>query len=334
MKDKISVIIPVYNVSDYLERCLNSVINQTYNNLEIILVNDGSTDNSGAICDEFANKYNIIKVIHKKNGGLSDARNVGLKIATGKYIAFLDSDDWIDLDYYEKLYSKMIEYDSDISIIGFFWAQDNNFNKSPFYLEDKIFTSDEAINELVKDELLTSHVWNKLFKRELWNDIEFPYRKSYEDVFVMHKVFAKANKIAIISDFKHYYFMRNDSIIHTQSTKNLIDEFLAFKTRYDDLKDSYPHIKNYMVNSMFNPIMKMYCLYHLTNEEKKKYKFEVQQINSILKNREIKKYLSKKRKLFFTSPRIYSLAIKSKRMFLKEVKYKIKNIFKLNLFGK
>lgn len=320
MKDKISIIIPVYNVMNYLERCVNSVINQTYKELEIILVNDGSNDDSGKLCDKFAEKDNRIKVIHKKNGGLADARNTGMKIATGRYIAFLDSDDWVDLDYYEVLHDNMIETNSDISIIGFLWVKDSKFDKPAFYLEDQIFNSDEAIRELAKDELLTSHAWNKLFRKEVLENIEFPYGKTYEDIFIMHKIFSNAKKISIISDFKHYYYMHNNSITHTPTAKYLLDEFKAFKSRYDDLKEMYPDIKDTMAKSICNVIIKIYYTYPLSSSEKNKYKEELDEIEEFIKDKDIMYRLGNKRKMMSISPVLFGLARNMRDILPKDIK--------------
>lgn len=324
MQEKISVIVPVYNVSRYLERCVNSIINQTYNNLQIILVNDGSTDDSGVLCDNLAKLDNRISVIHKENGGLADARNSGLKVAAGEYIAFLDSDDWIDLDYYEILHRKIIETKSDIAVIGFLWVKGEKFVKPSFYLEDQVLSNNEAIKELAKDELLTSHAWNKLFRKEVLRGIEFPYGRTYEDIFIMHKVFEKAKRIAIISDFKHYYYMHNESIIHTPSAKNVVDEYLAFKNRFDDLKDKYADIRGKMADLVCARIVQMYYVNPLTKEEKKVYSKEISEAKAFIKNKDIMYNLGLKRKILSFSPEIYEVCIKIKRILPDRIKEVLK----------
>ena len=324
--EKISVIIPVYNMEKYLNRCINSVINQTYKNLEIILVNDGSTDNSADICNYFLNKDSRIKVINKKNGGLSDARNAGIAIASGEYISFLDSDDWIDLDYYEVLYKSIVENNADIAIIGFLWVKENKFYKPPFYLENRILTSKEAIKELAKDEFLTSHAWNKLFKREFFNDIKFPYGRTYEDVFIMHKIFSQAKKILIISDFKYYYYMHNDSIIHTPKAKNLIDKFFAFKSRYNDLRDEYTDIEYNMIKSIYNVVIEILYVHPLNSDAKNKYKSEIKEIKKFISNKSIMNKLGIKGKLLNISPKLFGIIRNNRNIMPNKIKKEVKKL--------
>lgn len=324
--EKISVIIPVYNVKQYLERCIESVIGQTYSNMEIIIVDDGSSDGSEVLCDRYAKVDNRIKVIHKKNGGLSDARNVGMRIATGEYIAFLDSDDWIDFDYYEVLYNKLKTTDSEIAIIGFLWVEGDKFVKPKFYLEDQRMTSKEAISELAKDELLTSHAWNKLFKRDLFKEIDFPKGKSYEDIFIMHKIFKKAKNVVIISDYKSYYFMHDKSIIHTLSLKNKLDEFFAFKTRYEDLKSEYSDIESIMANLACDRARSVYCDIAISKKEKKLYKGELKEVKKFIKNKKIIKKVEIKYKVLSLSPKLYNIACKIKRKIPQYVKENIRSI--------
>ena len=166
--DLISVIVPVYNVEKYLDKCIQSIVDQTYTNLEIILVDDGSPDNSGAICDEWAEKDNRIKVIHKANGGLSDARNAGLDIATGEYIAFVDSDDYIELDFYDKLYNVIKATNCDISICNLRKVYENNNvsvnNCDTFEITE--YSTTEAMSALIDDKI-RQVVWNKLYKADI-----------------------------------------------------------------------------------------------------------------------------------------------------------------------
>jgi len=186
MSDLISIIIPVYNVEKYLERCVKSVINQTYKNLEIILVDDGAKDNSGKMCDELSKLDSRIKVIHKENGGLSDARNFGLKIATGDYIGFVDSDDYIADDMYETLYHTIKNNNADISIVSFY----EMYKEKVIGVRDsgnlEILSKQEAMKELLIDTKIQSYAWNKLFKKELFNDLKFPTGKNFEDIELLY----------------------------------------------------------------------------------------------------------------------------------------------------
>ena len=182
--DLISVIIPVYNVEKYLDRCVESVVNQTYKNLEIILIDDGSTDNCLAKCDEWARKDSRIKVIHKKNGGLSDARNAGLKIAQGKYIGFVDSDDWIRCDMYQMLYERLQIDDSDIAACGveMIW-EDGKSSQLLTKMGKCVLNKQEAMRAIVEETWLKQPVWYKLYRTESIQGILFPIGKYHEDVF-------------------------------------------------------------------------------------------------------------------------------------------------------
>lgn len=168
MEEKISVIVPIYKVEDYLHRCVESIINQAYTNLEIILVDDGSPDNCPKICDEYAEKDSRIKVIHKENGGLSDARNTGLLVATGEYISFIDSDDYIDINMYKSIITYMEEHDLDIAECGIKHVYNNKIKQNDKL--DKsihVFNSEEALKELMLERRFHQTVWNKLYKTKL-----------------------------------------------------------------------------------------------------------------------------------------------------------------------
>ena len=227
MKDIISVIVPVYKVEKYLQRCIESIINQTYKNLEIILIDDGSPDNCGIICDEYAKKDNRIKVIHKENGGLSDARNAGLDIATGEYIAFIDSDDYIALNMFETLHSLMIKDNSDIALCSYMYIDENgkkieSLNKqNP--IKNEILSSFEALKKIGEHKSWYFVVaWNKLYKKEIFNNLRFPYGKINEDEFIIHKVFGKSKSISCVESMLYYYVQRSDSIMkQNYSIKNL-----------------------------------------------------------------------------------------------------------------
>lgn len=181
MKELISVIIPVYNVEKYLNKSIESVIKQTYKELEIILVDDGSTDSSGKICDEFAQKDDRIKVIHKKNGGLSDARNAGISEAKGKYLGFIDSDDYIDKNFYEILYNVLKKYNSDISICKHRETYtDYEENTSKLEIKEQVFNTEQALKELLLFGEVNNYAWNKLYKKELFNEINYPVGKKWK----------------------------------------------------------------------------------------------------------------------------------------------------------
>ena len=200
MKDLISVIIPVYNVEKYIEKCIYSVINQTYKNIEIILVDDGSTDISGKICDDFEKKDYRIKVIHKKNGGLSDARNVGIDVSTGKYIVFIDSDDYVDKKHIEYLYNMITKNNADISICQFNIVYENSdIQITDFTKKDtiKIFDNKKALETMLYNKKFCNSACTKMYKKELFDDIRFPIGKLYEDLGTTYKLIEKTTKVVL-----------------------------------------------------------------------------------------------------------------------------------------
>lgn len=238
--EKISIIVPVYNVAQFLCQCVNSILKQTYSNLEIILVDDGSTDESGNLCDELALTDTRIKVIHKLNGGLSDARNAGLTIATGQYIGFVDSDDWISKDMYEKLYFNLCNTQADISACGIemFWKDGSTKALTLHY--DKVLGNTEAMTELIYERMLKQPVWYKLYKAELIKGCFFKKGKSHEDVFWTYQIIAKAKNICIFSDLLYHYRQRNNSIMGVDYNIKRIDIMEAKNVRYYFIQEKYP----------------------------------------------------------------------------------------------
>lgn len=226
---KISVIIPVYNVEKYLKRCLDSVVNQTYKNLEIILVDDGSTDNSGKICDEYVQKDKRIIVIHKENGGLSAARNKGLDICTGDYIGFIDSDDWIALNYFDVLLKNLLEYDVDIACCDYWRTnKDEENNKRAVNVKNAQIFRDEKILELYLEKELVS-ACSKLYRKKFFNDIRFPLKKVNEDISTIFLVFTKSKVVAYIDRKLYFYFRNTDSITKSKFSRKNLDLLYAWK---------------------------------------------------------------------------------------------------------
>ena len=222
-KPLISIIIPVYKVEKYLERCIKSVLDQTYKNLQIILVDDGSPDNCGNICDNYAKIDNRIEVIHKENGGLSDARNVGLKKARGKYIGFVDSDDYVSNEMFENMYNTLVNNNADISICNFYTVIDN---------KNIIKNADNGIE-----------IYNKL---EILNeDIEYPIGKKYEDIGTTFYILEKCNKIVVSGSPEYYYLTRGDSIVNNNTEGTVIDYISLISDRYDYIDKKYKELKKY-----------------------------------------------------------------------------------------
>lgn len=243
----ISVIVPVYNVEKYLGRCVDSIINQTYTNLEIILVDDGSTDDSRKICDEYAEKDGRIKVIHKSNGGQGSARNMALDIAKGQYIGFVDSDDWLEPDMYEYLYHAIKDNFADISVCGTYRTK--NSMVIPSYTSKTIQVMDtlETLKSFYDGKLFQVAVWDKLYQRELWDEIRFPniFR---EDIFVTFKVLAKSKKTVHIGAAKYNYFIRNNSSEHQNYSDKFYNSVKAIDIQYEELKDLFPELKETIID--------------------------------------------------------------------------------------
>lgn len=211
--DLISVIVPVYNVEHYLEKCVTSILNQTYTNLEIILVDDGSTDYSGIMCDELEKMDARIKVIHKANGGLSSARNAGIDSATGKYIGFIDSDDYIDVKMFELLYSAIKNNSADISVCNYSWVNENGRVFNTTTLNNAIYSSDEVLCSYFLDNLSSWVIaCNKLYLTSLFKEIRYPEGKINEDSFVIHHILNNCKKITSIPESLYFYFQRSGSI--------------------------------------------------------------------------------------------------------------------------
>ena len=240
MEALISVIVPIYNVEKYLERCVNSILNQTYKNIEIILVDDGSPDKCPQICDEYKNMDSRVKVIHKENGGLSDARNYGLSIATGKYVSFVDSDDYIHEETYEKMIKALELQNADIVSCGINHVYDNKIES--INIEQKIYDDESAIENLIIGKNLNQTVWNKIYKKNVIDNILFEKGKINEDDFWTYKVFSNSKKIITLNDCLYYYVHRESSIMgQGYSIKNL-DGLEARYKQYEFMKDNYPNL--------------------------------------------------------------------------------------------
>lgn len=230
-EDLISVIVPVYNMEQYLERCVNSIVDQTYRNLEIILVDDGSTDRSPRMCDEYAAKDGRIKVVHKVNGGLSDARNAGLQVATGNYIGYVDSDDWIEPQMYQRMYEACIEHQAQVAVCRYAKIyrdhvdREGNGQVTVFDREGilKIYLTDQP------EYVVYNSVWSKLFAREVVEGVLFPVGKNSEDIMYTTKAFCKLEKAVYIDEcFYDYVLDREGSIMNVNRTQRMFQDEIPF----------------------------------------------------------------------------------------------------------
>ena len=233
----LSIIVPIYNVSRYLNQCIVSLINQTIDEpYEIILVDDGSTDRCPEMCDEYARKYKNVIVLHKKNGGLSEARNVGIEQAKGEWIAFVDSDDFVEFTMFEKLYHLVNNYHTRMAMVDFRWV-DEKGNSTQYDTEDD-FLNGCVSEEKIYQKLMSIHAghyivaWNKLYHRSLWSQRRFPVGKIHEDQFIMHEIFFEAKKVACTNDKLYNYRKSSGSIMNSKFSIKRLDDIEGLQHRF------------------------------------------------------------------------------------------------------
>lgn len=261
MQPLLSIIVPIYNVEQYLDRCIQSILNQTYQNLEIILVDDGATDCSGAIADSYAAKDKRIKVFHKENGGLSDARNYGLEHVTGDYILFIDSDDFIVNIMCERLITVASSNNADIVSCNYYIYRgddDNSIHTMSVQDDKRTFTGMDMLRYyLLKTEPFDLNVvWNKIFKLDLFNGVEpvrFPKGRVQEDNFTIFRLFLNANSIVTVNEPLYYYVQRAGSIMANFTRRFMIDTIESHMYMSDYLMNHCSSVKNelqlYLLNS-------------------------------------------------------------------------------------
>lgn len=253
MQPLISIIVPIYKVELYLRKCVDSILAQTYQNLEVILVDDGSPDNCGLICDEYAAKDPRIRVIHQENSGVAAARNAGVDAARGAYIGFVDPDDWIAPDMYECLCRAAQEYQADITVCEYYncWGRSSS---GPHSHVIRTYLGRQAMEALLCLEI-GNYLWDKLFKRELWTpDIRFPDGKLFEDVRTIYKVVQKCQIMVAIPEVKYYYRRRGSSITRVNQLKNHVECVLARMERFDEIAEDYPDQQEFMLKNIFEYI--------------------------------------------------------------------------------
>jgi len=295
-KDKISLIIPVYNVEKFLSRCVNSVIKQTYKNLEIFLVDDGSTDNSGNLCDKYAQKDKRIKVIHKKNGGLSDARNVAIDKITGSYITFIDSDDYVSKDYVEYLFNNLKNTNSDISTClyqSFYEGEEATIKEEVGELI--VCEKEEALKRLFYQTQTTTSAWGKLYKKKLFKGIRYPKGKICEDLDTTYKLFSKSNKVAIGTAKNYYYLIRKDSIINSNFSSKRMDALKFAKNMVVFISTYYPSLSLSARNRYFAEAIFIF----MAIPYKKDYYLERKKVFAVIKENRKEIIFDKNSRLFF-----------------------------------
>ena len=271
---KVSVIVPVYNVEKYLKKCLDSLVNQTLKDIEIIVVNDGSPDNSQEIIDKYVKKYKNVKSYIKENGGLSSARNYGLKYAKGEYIAFVDSDDWVEVDMYEKMYKKAIKNHFDIVVcdtVEFYESGKTIYKKSNLKYSDN-----DIKNYIISPPMACT----RLYKRKIFNDIKFEEKIFYEDLNLNPSLAIKITKVAFVEEGLYYYLQRTGSIMYQKEfSDKLLDIFKVLNNNYKNLKKIYPDEIEYLY---ITHLLRTATLRFLDYKDSKK---ELNKINRIMKDR-------------------------------------------------
>lgn len=258
---KISIIVPVYKVEPYLRKCLDSIVGQTYQNLEIILVDDGSPDNCGAICDAYAARDERIRVIHKANGGVASARNAGLDAATGDYIGWVDSDDWIERDMFECLLKGAEAYGADIVVCG---REDSypDHSLSIAWEQVKLLDKEQSIALLVEDDLVRSYLWDKLWRRKFFQNIRFPELKAFEDMAMMYQLFMRAERVACLPDILYHYEHRDDSLVAAPSFESRVAFFRVNKERYEALERDFPQLTERLTQVLAEAEIHIWTVYY------------------------------------------------------------------------
>lgn len=268
---KISIIIPVYNVEDYLSECVDSILNQTYENYEVLLIDDGSTDKSPQICDTYSEKNNKISVIHTRNRGLSAARNLGTEKAQGEYIFYLDSDDYVENNVLERMF-KIVEQDNADIVCGNFMYTylDRTVIAIKEEKEYEVLDTYSAMEQLVKGKKIQNFAWGKLIKKEIAQDHKFPVGKLFEDMYWTHYIIDQAGKVAI--DYKSfvYYRQRDNSISYSFNIKSL-DQLDGMIQRKEFIEEKYPDLLIGYLNVMKKNAKNLsWCVVRNLKKEQKK----------------------------------------------------------------
>lgn len=307
----VSIIVPVYKVEKYIRKCVDSILAQTLHDIEIILVDDGSPDNCPQICDEYAKLDDRIKVIHKKNGGLSDARNKGVEAAKGKYIGFVDSDDYIAQDMYETLYNLAQSYHADVSVCKAVIVAEN---------ENAVFSSSEIVNVMEKETALaemvckrkfTVNAWNKLYKKELFDEIKYPKGILYEDLATTYRIINKSKYIVYTPAEKYAYVQRQGSIMNStgyfvsKDKVAIVNDMVKCLCNKDD-NEFFAGIMRYLLNDIYKMAAKGNLVQNVAY---------MKELNKFLKGKKhricINKYLTAKEKAVFLLTRFCPLLLQN-----------------------
>lgn len=262
MSPLISVIIPIYNISAYLPKCVDSVLNQTYQHLEIILVDDGSTDDCPGICDDYARKDKRIRVIHKKNGGLSDARNKGIELSEGEYITFIDGDDYVEPDMVEYLHHLLAENRADMSVCQYNKVYEETEKVQPvLHIRGMVAVGNEECVKAFFTFPIGTVAWGKLYRRSMFSKIRYPYGKFHEDVYTTYRLVALCNRIVVGNEHKYNYLQRRNSITKSPFQMKHLDNIKAASMQRRFIRERYPECVTYanaaVVDAVIGCVVKM-----------------------------------------------------------------------------
>jgi glycosyltransferase involved in cell wall biosynthesis len=317
MNELISVIVPVYNVENYIKRCVDSIRNQTYSNLEIILVDDESPDNCPRICDEYTTLDKRIKVIHQKNAGLSGARNSGIDIAGGEYLAFVDSDDFLSLDFIQTLYEAILDTHSEIAMCKYEYVLGNVMTQSHKTGESVVYSGIDLIQNMYSpDGAFFVVAWNKLYKKTLFESIRYPKGRIHEDEATTHRLYYEAKQAVFIERYLYGYFVGGESITRKKFNRNRLDWAWSVEQRLNFLEEKrILYILPIAIRAYADGVIDLYyqCKERLPNSRKEQRLLKTKVKDALYR---VKKYGSFPLKtkigymLFLISPTIYRKLLK------------------------
>ena len=323
MEDLISIIVPVYNVEQYLDKCLDSLTNQTYKNLEIILIDDGSTDSSGKKCDEWKQKDTRITVIHKQNSGVSSARNMGLNKSTGTYVIFIDSDDYCDIKMIEKLYFLIKKYNSEMAICSFYYLYDN-YLKEAKKLKNLLKMNKTTFLDNINQDYYKGYLWNKLLKKELLKNLQFDENKYIcEDMFFVINYLENCNNIIYTDQSLYYYRQNNNSVMHNMNLNKVYHHVKSLDEIITLIKERY-HSKIYYSLEVENIYIASNLKYYIKKNNKNDERI-------IFINNTIRKYIKdgcikKEKRLIQKIKIIFCVYFNNLYIFIKSLYLKINKI--------
>ncbi len=284
MSALISIIVPVYNIENYITKCIESIIAQDYSDKELILVDDGSTDHSGEICDRYAACYPWITVLHDENAGLSEARNRGMRVCNGEWIVFVDGDDFVDKKYLSILYNIAEKSRADIVCCQFYKVDDtvetpfNSEHEYSYVTKDR----DSAVRDLLYQRTILTSAWGKLFKTVLFKDIFFPVGKIHEDVGTIYKLFFLADVVACTECKLYYYLRRNDSIVHQNFSPKKMDAIEFTQETIDFCKAGYPQFLPAAISRHFSACFQVISVHGIKSYQQY-YDYLIQEIKKYRK---------------------------------------------------